>query len=110
MTAYMESLQKVADRKFDILWPTHGPPITEVAPFIAAYAAHRRGREAQFLACVDKGVGRIADMVPELYAAVDRRLHPAAANSLLGHAIDLVRRGVLACDGEPGPAATYRRP
>jgi glyoxylase-like metal-dependent hydrolase (beta-lactamase superfamily II) len=110
MTAYMDSLQKVADRKFDTLWPTHGPPITEVAPFIAAYAAHRRGREAQFLACVDKGVGRIADMVPELYAAVDRRLHPAAANSLLGHAIDLVRRGILTCDGEPGPAATYRRP
>ncbi|MCA6249401.1 MBL fold metallo-hydrolase [Phenylobacterium sp.] len=110
MTAYMESLQKVADRKFDTLWPTHGPPITEVAPFIAAYAAHRRAREAQFLACVDKGVGRIADMVPELYAAVDKRLHPAAANSLLGHAIDLVRRGVLACDGEPGPGSTYRRP
>jgi glyoxylase-like metal-dependent hydrolase (beta-lactamase superfamily II) len=110
MTAYMDSLQKVADRKFDTLWPTHGPPITEVAPFIAAYAAHRRGREAQFLACVDKGVGRIADMVPELYAAVDRRLHPAAANSLLGHAIDLVRRGILTCDGELGPAATYRRP
>ena len=110
MTAYMESLQKVADRKFDTLWPTHGPPITEVAPFIAAYAAHRRAREAQFLSCVDKGVGRIADMVPELYAAVDKRLHPAAANSLLGHAIDLVRRGVLACDGEPGPGATYRRP
>ena len=110
MTAYMESLQKVADRDFDILWPTHGPPITDVAPFIAAYAAHRRSREAQFLACVNKGVGRIADMVPELYAAVDKRLHPAAANSLLGHAIDLVRRGVLTCDGEPGPAATYRRP
>jgi glyoxylase-like metal-dependent hydrolase (beta-lactamase superfamily II) len=110
MTAYMESLQKVADRNFGVLWPTHGPPITEPAPFVAAYAAHRRAREAQFLACVDKGVGRIADMVPELYAAVDKRLHPAAANSLLGHAIDLVRRGVLACDGEPGPGSTYRRP
>lgn len=110
MTAYMESLQKVADRNFTTLWPTHGPPITEVGPFIAAYAAHRRGREAQFLACVDRGVGRITDMVPELYAAVDKRLHPAAANSLLGHAIDLVRRGILTCEGEPGPGATYRRP
>ncbi|MFB2351190.1 hypothetical protein, partial [Priestia megaterium] len=90
---YMESLERVKAREFDVLWPTHGPPIREVTPFIEAYAAHRRAREAQVLAAVGEGYERIVDMVPKLYAETDPRLHPAAARSVLGHMIDLVRRG-----------------
>jgi glyoxylase-like metal-dependent hydrolase (beta-lactamase superfamily II) len=108
MTDYYKSLDKVAARNFDIVWPTHGPPITEVAPFLAAYKAHRLDRERQILDQLAKGRRRIAEMVPEMYAAVDPRLHPAAANSVLAHMIHLVREGVIASDGEPGPASAYR--
>ncbi|MDP2214957.1 MBL fold metallo-hydrolase [Phenylobacterium sp.] len=108
MTDYMESLERVKARDFDILWPTHGPPIREVKPFIEAYAAHRRAREAQVLAAVGEGYERIVDMVPVLYAEVDSRLHPAAARSVLGHMIDLVRRGKVATDGPPSIDSRYR--
>jgi glyoxylase-like metal-dependent hydrolase (beta-lactamase superfamily II) len=108
MTAYMESLDKVKARGFDVLWPTHGPPVLEVAPFIDAYIAHRRAREAQVVKAVGEGHGRIKDMVPVLYAEVDKRLWPAAARSVLGHMIDLVRRGIVATDGEPGLDSDYR--
>ncbi|MDP1874519.1 MBL fold metallo-hydrolase [Phenylobacterium sp.] len=108
MTDYMESLERVKARDFDVLWPTHGPPILEVTPFIEAYAAHRRAREAQVLAAVGDGYERIVDMVPVLYAAVDSRLHPAAARSVLGHMIDLVRRGKVATDGPPSIDSRYR--
>lgn len=110
MTDYMDSLERVKARGFDVLWPTHGPPILEVTPFIEAYAAHRRAREAQVLAAVGQGFERIVDMVPTLYAEVDPRLHPAAARSVLGHMIDLVRRGKVTTDGEPSIDSRYRLP
>lgn len=108
MTDYMDSLDKVKAREFSILWPTHGPPITDVTPFIEAYIAHRRAREAQVLKAVTEGHGKIREMVPVLYADVDPRLHPAAARSVLGHMIDLVRRGLVTTDGKPGPDSEYR--
>ncbi|MCG9915735.1 MAG: MBL fold metallo-hydrolase [Phenylobacterium sp.] len=108
MTDYMDSLERVKARGFDVLWPTHGPPILAVTPFIEAYAAHRRAREAQVLAAVGEGFERIVDMVPTLYADVDPRLHPAAARSVLGHMIDLVRRGKVTTDGPPSIDSRYR--
>lgn len=108
MTAYMESLELIKARDFTTLWPTHGPPVTEVTPFIQAYIDHRREREAQVLGALAQGHGRIKEMVPVLYAAVDPRLHPAAARSVLGHMIDLVRRGKVVTDGEAGLDSDYR--
>lgn len=108
MTDYMASLELVKARGYDVLWPTHGPPILEVTPFIEAYAAHRRAREAQVLKAVIDGYGKITEMVPVLYADVDSRLHPAAARSVFGHMIDLVRRGKVVTEGEPRIDGTYR--
>mgnify|MGYP006403509537 FL=1 len=108
MTDYMESLERVKARGYEVLWPTHGPPIRDVTPFIEAYAAHRRAREAQVLQAVKDGHGKIVEMVPVLYADVDPRLHPAAARSVLGHMIDLVRRGKVVTDGAPGIDSLYR--
>jgi glyoxylase-like metal-dependent hydrolase (beta-lactamase superfamily II) len=110
MGAYYASLDRVSERGFSTLWPTHGPPVTEVAPFLSAYRAHRQERERQILAAVAAGRQRIAQMVPEIYAAVDRRLWPAAAHSVLAHLIHLVRTGVVETEGEPGPASVYRAP
>ena len=43
------------------------------------------------------------------YAEVDKRLHPAAALSVLAHMQDLTNRGLVACDGEkPGLDSSYR--
>lgn len=101
MTAYLESLAKVRDREFDTLWPTHGPPIREVRPFVEAYIDHRMAREAQVLEQLASGKRFIKDMVPVMYADVDKRLHPAACHSVLAHVIRLVRLGEVGCDGPP---------
>ena len=108
MGAYMDSLERVTARGFETLWPTHGAPVTDVAPFLTAYKAHRLEREAQILARLEAGDRTIAEMVPGLYAAVDERLWPAASLSVLAHLIDLVRRGAVVCDGEPGLASAFR--
>ena len=101
MGDYYASLDKVQARGFQTLWPTHGPPITSPEPFLNAYRAHRLDREQQILAQLSLGRGRIKEMVPILYAAVDPRLHPAAAHSVLAHLIHLVRTGEVVSDGEP---------
>lgn len=108
MIAYMGSLERVIARGFSTLWPTHGAPVTEPEPFLAAYRAHRLERERQILAALTAEGVRIADMVPGLYAAVDPRLWPAASLSVLAHLIALVRQGRAAADGEPSLQTVYR--
>jgi glyoxylase-like metal-dependent hydrolase (beta-lactamase superfamily II) len=102
MADYMDSLDAVIARDFTTLWPTHGAPVTEPAPFLSAYRAHRLAREQQVLERLAAGDRRIADMIPVLYAAVDRRLWPAASLSVLAHLGKLVRDGRVAV--EPAPA------
>ena len=53
------------------------------------------------------GERRIAAMVPTLYAAVDKRLWPAAARSVHAHLIHLVRTGRATTPGEPELDADY---
>jgi glyoxylase-like metal-dependent hydrolase (beta-lactamase superfamily II) len=108
MGDYLRSLERVRERGFSTLWPTHGPPIREVGPFIDAYVAHRRDRERQILDRLAAGDTRIRAMVTVIYAAVDPRLHPAAAHSVLAHMIELVKSGRVATDGAPGLDSDYR--
>jgi glyoxylase-like metal-dependent hydrolase (beta-lactamase superfamily II) len=107
MGDYFASLEKVKARNFDVLWPTHGAPVREVGPFIDAYVAHRRAREAQIVDALSAGFTSIKAMVPSLYAAVDPRLHPAAAHSVLAHMLQLVREGRVVATGD-GLDAEYR--
>ncbi len=107
MSAYFASLEKVRDRNYDTLWPTHGPPIREVRPFIDAYIAHRQEREAQIFAQLRAGKTQIKDMVAEMYADVDKRLHPAACHSVLAHMVRFVELGRVECMGPPCVDSMY---
>lgn len=108
MADYFASLEKVRARNFNVIWPTHGPPIREVTEFIDAYKAHRLAREEQILAQLRAGRVTIKDMVPVMYADVDQRLHPAAMHSVFAHMIRLVKAGVLKTDGDPAMDSAYR--
>lgn len=99
MTDYIESLEKVRDRTFNTLWPTHGPPVRNVRPFLDAYLEHRLERERQIIEQLEQGKTRIKDMVSVIYADVDKRLHPAACHSVLAHMIRLVQLGRVQSDG-----------
>jgi glyoxylase-like metal-dependent hydrolase (beta-lactamase superfamily II) len=109
MGAYLDSLAKIRARGYATLWPAHGPPIRDVAPFLAAYVAHRRRRAAAIVdALAAGGPANVRRLVAQLYADVDRRLHPAAAHTTLAHLIQLVREGRVECAGPPAMGAVYR--
>ncbi len=107
MGDYLQSLQRVLDRDFDMIWPTHGPAIRDVAIFVQAYIDHRLKREAQILEAVTDGKTTIMDMVASMYADVDKRLHPAAAHSVLAHIIHMVKTDRITCAGEPSLGSEY---
>lgn len=108
MGDYLRELARIRDRDFDILWPTHGPAVTEPRAFIQAYIDHRMAREAQILEQIRAGRTRVRDMVAAMYADVDKRLHPAAAHSVLAHLIHMVETGRVTCDGAPDLETEYR--
>ncbi len=110
MRAYFESLRKVQARADRVLWPTHGAPVTDPAPFLDAFLAHRLEREAQVLGAVRDGLTDIGAMVKVLYAGVREELHKPAGRSVLAHLIKLVDDGLVATEGDARPTlkAVYR--
>ncbi len=75
MTAYLDSLRRVAARDDDMLWPTHGPPRDDAAAYVQALIDHRVERERGVLEAVRAGRSTIPDMVALLYADVREELH-----------------------------------
>ncbi|MBY3383073.1 MBL fold metallo-hydrolase [Rhizobium laguerreae] len=108
MADYMESLDRLIEREDRLLLPGHGGPVTQPATFLRALRAHRLKREQAVLARIRAGDRGIAEMVKVIYRDTDPKLHGAAALSVLAHIEDLVERGMIAADGPPSLAATYR--
>jgi glyoxylase-like metal-dependent hydrolase (beta-lactamase superfamily II) len=100
MGAYLASLEKLLGREDRRYLPAHGAPVEEPRKLVRGMILHRRQREAQVLAALEPGRAQVADMVIAMYRAVDPRLHPAAARSVLAHLIDLERRGRVRGEGD----------
>ncbi|WP_198370062.1 MBL fold metallo-hydrolase [Roseomonas rosulenta] len=102
MAAYMASLARLRARDDRLLLPGHGPPLPDPQPFMAALAAHRIEREAMVLDALRAAKRATArDLVGAVYGpALDARLVPAAARSLLAHLVKLAAEGEAARDGE----------
>jgi glyoxylase-like metal-dependent hydrolase (beta-lactamase superfamily II) len=108
MAQYLASLEKLARRDDRIYYPTHGNPIREPQAFVSKLIEHRHARERQIEACLKHGITRIPDMVAVIYSEIDKKLHRAAAMSVLAHLRHMVANGRAATDGVPTAASTYR--
>ena len=97
----MASLARLLNRDDKLYWPTHGPCIPNPKEFVKGYIQHRQNREKQVLARLSAGDTRISTIVEVMYADVDKKLHPAAALSVLAHMQDLVARKRVSCSGTP---------
>ncbi|MGJ8563583.1 MAG: MBL fold metallo-hydrolase [Alphaproteobacteria bacterium] len=99
MGDYLHSLERILERNFDRIWPTHGPSIDSPKAFVTAYIEHRMLREKQICSALSEGLSSIPDIVAKLYADIDKRLHPAAAHSVLSHLIHMRETGQV-CSGD----------
>jgi glyoxylase-like metal-dependent hydrolase (beta-lactamase superfamily II) len=100
MGDYMRSLEKLIARQDATLYPTHGSPIAGPERLLRAYLAHRRMREAQIAACLERQDENIAGIVARLYADLNPALIFAAALTVQAHLEHMMEEGRVARDGE----------
>jgi glyoxylase-like metal-dependent hydrolase (beta-lactamase superfamily II) len=93
MGDYLDSLRRLADVGATTLLPGHGPVVENPAEVIAYYVAHRAERAAQVTAAVESGATTPRAIVELVYADVDRRLWPAAEQSVRAQLDLLVETG-----------------
>ncbi|HRA95176.1 MAG TPA: MBL fold metallo-hydrolase [Aestuariivirga sp.] len=96
MNDYMGSLRKLLIRDEAIYYPAHGPESRKPRALVRAILAHRMMREAAIFNRVKAGDGTIEEVVANIYADVDPRLHGAAGRSTLAHLEYLIDMGRIA--------------
>jgi glyoxylase-like metal-dependent hydrolase (beta-lactamase superfamily II) len=101
MGDYLNSLQRLLERKDKLFFPGHGGRIEMPQRVVRAYLMHRKMRESAIYACLEKGDSFIGQIVPRIYNGLDSKLVPAAAFSVLAHLDFLVERGLVLCEDSP---------
>ena len=104
---YFNSLRKLLERDDERFWPTHGPAIEDPKTYVQSFIDHRLNRERQIVEALSSGLSTIKEIVPTMYADVDKRLWRAAANSVYSHLLALHRDGRATTDGEPSLTASW---
>ena len=97
---YLASLEKLRGTGLTRLHPGHGDDMDEPDAVIDWYVAHRRQRHEQIYSAIDSGCSTIEAIVENVYADVDRSLHPLAARSVTAHLTLLSDEGRIAFDGD----------
>ncbi len=102
MAAYVVNLERLVDRLSDgrdgTYLPTHGPAITDPAPYVESLVQHRRERDRQILELLAEPSASpdgptVEEMVAVMYADVRPELHRPAARSVLAHLVALEAAG-----------------
>lgn len=107
MSDYMRSLDRLTARSDRRYLPGHGGPVENPAGFVRAMRTHRRMRESAVLEKVRAGVASVPQIVAAIYQTTDRRLHGAAALSVLAHLESLIERKLIRIDGPFGLTARF---
>lgn len=93
MGEYVDSLRMLLGRDDRVHYPTHGPPIDDPLPYVAALIEHRLDRERQIVDLLASGPATVEEIVAVLYADVRAELHEPAARSVRAHLIALSEAG-----------------
>lgn len=107
MTAYMESLARMAAEGAQVLYPGHGAEVPDAPRRLEDLAAHRRLRESQILAALALGPGSADALAARVYTDVAPSLLPAAARNVLAHLLDLQTRSLVRTIPSPGRDAIW---
>jgi len=95
---YLDSLQRLRDCAPRILYPGHGPPITDPAARIDEYIEHRLDRERVLVAALDAGERSRDGLLQIAWDDVPAELLPVAAMVMQAHLEKLEDEGRLPHD------------
>jgi glyoxylase-like metal-dependent hydrolase (beta-lactamase superfamily II) len=100
MAAYMQSLEKLRQRRERVYYPAHGAPVANPDQYVRHLMGHRMQREKQILKLLGEKARSIPQIVSNAYPGLDPRLLAAAGGSVYAHLLDLERRGLVTREGE----------
>jgi glyoxylase-like metal-dependent hydrolase (beta-lactamase superfamily II) len=100
MSAYMATLDRLADLAPGRIYPGHGDIIDDAAGVISDYIAHRLQREAEVVAALSDGPRSTDQVVTAVYPDLEPALLPLAAQSADAHLRKLVDDGRVERHGE----------
>ena len=108
MRTYQRTLHRLRDDfgNANVIYGGHGPEMRDVRAKLDEYIAHREAREQQIVDALRAGNDTIPALVERVYAAVDRRLWPAAARQVLAYLLALESEGSVRAEPitrEPTP-------
>lgn len=95
MTAYMESLQKLAALEPKVLLPAHGTMIANAVERLNALYAHRLRREQQVLEAWRQGLRDPVEILPAVYTDIGVHEYPMAERQIAAHIERLQRLGMI---------------
>lgn len=95
LTDYMESLRRVRDLEPALIYPGHGPPITDPPAKIDSYIEHRESRERRLVEALERGERSRMALLRAVWDDVPEELLPAAAYAMQAHMDKLAEEGLL---------------
>ncbi len=98
MTAYLKSLRRLRGLDVGVIFPGHGPPVTDPGALLDQYLAHRLEREAQIVGALRDGAQGIAALVTRIYIGLHPGLVWAAGLTVRAHLAKLERDGLVVAD------------
>jgi glyoxylase-like metal-dependent hydrolase (beta-lactamase superfamily II) len=82
---YMDSLRKLAELDLELIYPGHGPVVSDPAAKLAEYLAHREDRQRRLEAALEGGERSRAALVAQVWDDVPEQLRGAAAAVMQAH-------------------------
>jgi glyoxylase-like metal-dependent hydrolase (beta-lactamase superfamily II) len=95
LSAYLESLERIAALDMDLICPGHGPFVTDPAAKVREYIEHRLERERKLVEALDRGERSRARLLEAAWDDVPGELRPAAALVMDAHLEKLDAEGRL---------------
>lgn len=93
LAQYLRSLHRMKELHPRVIYPGHGPIVTDAGGKLDEYIGHREDRERQVLHALGDGAQTIPDLVGTIYAAYPPEVHTLAERSVLAHLLKLESEG-----------------
>jgi len=98
---YMRSLDKILELRPSVIYPGHGPVVSDPVEKIQFYIEHRQQREDQILSCVaQEGPLDSWQIVKIVYKETPEKLHGAANVNVNHHLDKLETEGKISREGK----------
>eukprot|EP00053_Salpingoeca_punica_P014040 m.127425 g.127425 ORF g.127425 m.127425 type:complete len:311 (-) comp16365_c2_seq1:1288-2220(-) len=99
---YLESLKKIRNLQPSLIYPGHGPVVTNPVAVVEQYLQHRETREREILASMaSKQKMTLLDIVKVVYVGIQPGVVRGAAGNVLHHLEKLMSEGKVACNDAP---------